>query len=48
MAANLMAACWIAQGFEIALLESPEIGIIGVGEGSTPQLKAFFDFSLGN
>jgi hypothetical protein len=44
MTANLMAACWIAQGFEIALLESPEIGIIGVGEGSTPQLKLFFDF----
>ena len=26
--------------------ESPDIGIIGVGEGSTPQLKGFFD-SLG-
>lgn len=44
MTANLMAACWVSQGFEIALLESPEIGIIGVGEGSTPQLKSFFDF----
>lgn len=44
MAANLMAACWLEQGFEITLIESPEIGIIGVGEGSTPQLKSFFDF----
>ena len=25
------------------MVESPTIGIIGVGEGSTPQLKAFFD-----
>ncbi len=44
MAANLMASCWKPLGFEIGLLESPEIGIIGVGEGSTPQLKSFFDF----
>lgn len=35
-----------SQGFEITLVESPDIGIIGVGEGSTPQLKTFFD-SLG-
>ena len=44
MAANLMAHCWVSQGFEVSLLESPEIGIIGVGEGSTPQLKHFFDY----
>jgi 2-polyprenyl-6-methoxyphenol hydroxylase-like FAD-dependent oxidoreductase len=44
MAANLMAACWISQGMRITLLESPEIGTVGVGEGSTPQLKSFFDF----
>jgi len=43
MAANLMAKKWQSQGFEIALVESPAIGIIGVGEGSTPQLKTFFD-----
>lgn len=44
MTACLMAACWKEQGVDIALVESPEIGIIGVGEGSTPQLKAFFDY----
>lgn len=27
---------------QISLLEAPEIGIIGVGEGSTPSLKRFF------
>lgn len=44
MAANLMVSCWKPLGIEIGLLESPDIGIIGVGEGSTPQLKSFFDF----
>ncbi len=29
--------------WQITLVESPQIGIIGVGEGSTPQLKKFFD-----
>jgi 2-polyprenyl-6-methoxyphenol hydroxylase-like FAD-dependent oxidoreductase len=43
MTANLMARRWADRDFDIQLLESPEIGIIGVGEGSTPQLKAFFD-----
>jgi 2-polyprenyl-6-methoxyphenol hydroxylase-like FAD-dependent oxidoreductase len=43
MAANLMAAAWGQHGFEITLIESPDIGIIGVGEGSTPQLKNFMD-----
>jgi hypothetical protein len=46
MTANLMAAAWQAQldngQLSITLIESPAIGIIGVGEGSTPQLKAFF------
>jgi tryptophan 6-halogenase len=41
MAANLIAKHW--GGARITLVESPEIGIIGVGEGSTPQLKQFFD-----
>ncbi len=27
----------------MTLVESPDIGIIGVGEGSTPQLRVFFD-----
>ncbi len=34
---------WGRRGGAITVVESPEIGIIGVGEGSTPQLKAFFD-----
>lgn len=45
--AGWMAACLIAHRWpgraSVTLVESPEIGIIGVGEGSTPQLKAFFD-----
>jgi tryptophan 6-halogenase len=41
MAANLVAKRWGGQ--RITLVESPDIGIIGVGEGSTPQLKQFFD-----
>lgn len=42
MAANLMHQRWQHLGFSITLVESPEIGIIGVGEGSTPSLKRFF------
>lgn len=42
MAANLLAHHLGAQGTKITLVESPEVGIIGVGEGSTPQLRAFF------
>ena len=34
---------WADKGGSVTVVESPEIGIIGVGEGSTPQLKAFFD-----
>ena len=41
MAANLIASRW--GNVEVCLLESAEIGIIGVGEGSTPHLKLFFD-----
>jgi len=43
MAANLLQHRWGGKGTDVALVESPDIGIIGVGEGSTPQLKAFFD-----
>lgn len=46
MAANLMADKWLTKGIKITLVESPDIGIVGVGEGSTPSLKMFFD-SLG-
>jgi 2-polyprenyl-6-methoxyphenol hydroxylase-like FAD-dependent oxidoreductase len=42
MAANLFAQRWQGRA-EITVVESEEIGIVGVGEGSTPQLKAFFD-----
>lgn len=42
MAAALMAHHWGGRA-QVTVLESPDIGIIGVGEGSTPQLKAFFD-----
>ena len=44
--AGWMAACLIARHWpqhQVTIVESPDIGIIGVGEGSTPQLKAFFD-----
>ncbi len=43
MAANLLAKRWGDGRATVTLVESPDIGIIGVGEGSTPQLKAFFD-----
>ncbi len=42
MAACLMAHHWRDANIEITVIESSEIGIVGVGEGSTPQLKAFF------
>jgi tryptophan 6-halogenase len=43
--AGWMAACLIAKAWPehtVTVIESPEIGIIGVGEGSTPQLRTFF------
>lgn len=43
MTANLLQLQLGAKGFDITVIESPSIGIIGVGEGSTPQLKVFFD-----
>jgi hypothetical protein len=43
MAAMLFHRQWGAKGSSIALIESKDIGIVGVGEGSTPQLKHFFD-----
>lgn len=41
MTACLMNERW--QDVEICVLESSDIGIVGVGEGSTPHLKVFFD-----
>ncbi|MGZ2411253.1 2-polyprenyl-6-methoxyphenol hydroxylase-like FAD-dependent oxidoreductase [Sphingomonas sp. F9_3S_D5_B_2] len=43
MAANLLHQRWAEHGTAITLIESSDIAIVGVGEGSTPQLKAFFD-----
>lgn len=42
MAANLLLAAWGKHGISISLIESPDVPIIGVGEGSTPLLKRFF------
>ena len=46
MTAMILGHSLIPKGVEILLLESPSVGIIGVGEGSTPWLRGFFD-SLG-
>src|SRR5271169_884530 len=43
MTALILARSLVARGVEITLLESPTVGIIGVGEGSTPWLRGFFD-----
>jgi len=43
MAAMLFADAWKDSGVEITLLESQHIGIIAVGEGSTPKMRMFFD-----
>lgn len=43
MAATLMAHHWRDRPVRVSVLESPEVGIIGVGEGSTPSMKGFFD-----
>ncbi|MFC4699130.1 tryptophan halogenase family protein [Glaciecola siphonariae] len=42
MAANLLQHYWQQLDVEVHLVESAQIGIIGVGEGSTPSLKRFF------
>ncbi len=43
MAANLFVRRWPSDKVAVTLIESPDIGIIGVGEGSTPTLKRFFE-----
>lgn len=43
--AGWMSACLLAKAWpsaSVTVIEAPDIGIIGVGEGSTPQLRAFF------
>ena len=43
MTANALVDAWGERGAQISLIESPDIGTVGVGEGSTPRLKIFFD-----
>lgn len=43
IAANALAHRWTDRNIKITLIESPEIGTVGVGEGSTPRLKLFLD-----
>src|SRR6202007_2340000 len=46
MTALILARAFISRGVAITVLESPTVPTIGVGEGSTPWLRGFFD-SLG-
>lgn len=43
MTAALLAHAWAEHGTEITLMESQTIGTIGVGEGSTPKMRRFFE-----
>jgi hypothetical protein len=43
MTANLVAHHWAKLGTRVSLIESTKIPTVGVGEGSTPYLKEFFD-----
>ncbi len=43
MSAMILADTLASKGVAITVLESPTVGVIGVGEGSTPALKRFFD-----
>lgn len=42
MTACLLRHRWAKLGVEVTLIESAEIGTVGVGEGSTPYLRRFF------
>ena len=41
--ASAMIHSWAEKDIAITLIESPDIGTVGVGEGSTPRMKLFFD-----
>ena len=43
MTALLLANTSYGQRLRITVVESPQVGIIGVGEGSTPWLRGFFE-----
>ena len=43
MTALLLADSKYGERLRVTVLESPSVGIIGVGEGSTPWLRGFFD-----
>ena len=43
MTALLLANSSYGRRLQVTVLESPTVGIIGVGEGSTPWLRGFFD-----
>lgn len=43
MTALILARTLIQRGVQITLLESPTVPTVGVGEGSTPWLRGFFD-----
>ncbi len=42
MTAAWLAQVWAAHGTRVTLVESDTIGIVGVGEGSTPKMRRFF------
>ncbi|WP_100644059.1 tryptophan halogenase family protein [Alteromonas facilis] len=42
MTANLMAARWKDKNIQLILVESPDVSVVGVGEGSTPSMQNFF------
>ena len=43
MTAMLLAHSAYGSRLQVSVIESPQVGIVGVGEGSTPWLRAFFD-----
>ena len=43
MAANLLQHLWGPKGAKIMLIESTVVGTVGVGEGTTPRVKDYFD-----